>query len=122
MLNVMAGRLARIIDRGRRLKEQPLPPELRDDPLLQLELGNLEHRRRLASLSITWSTLSALLVCTVIGTLFVQELFDVSLRMLQGVLFTGSTLSLTIGLALFLREVHIATHTVRTHADPTANR
>ena len=76
MLNVMAGRLGRIIDRGRRLREPPLKDLVAGDPLLELELQSLEYRRRLASTAITACTLSALLVCTVIAALFIEELLD----------------------------------------------
>jgi hypothetical protein len=37
----------------------------------------------------------------------------VELKWLVGIFFTGSTLALVVGLAYFLREVHLATQTVR---------
>jgi hypothetical protein len=113
ILNVMAGRLARIIDRGRSLSEQPAPQEASLSEKRQLELGGLERRRHLASSAITACTLSALLVCTVIAALFLEVLVQVQLRWLVGTLFTGSTLALVVGLSYFLREVHLATQTVR---------
>ncbi len=113
ILNVMAGRLARIIDRGRRLAEQPLPPELQTGETVQVELQSLEHRRHLASAAITACTFSALLVCTVIAGLFLEVLLRVELKWIVGVVFTGATLALLVGLAYFLREVHLATQTVR---------
>jgi hypothetical protein len=113
ILNVMAGRLARIIDRGRRLSEQPLPPELQEGETVQVELQSLEQRRHLASAAITACTFSALLVCTVIAGLFLEVLLRVELKWLVGMIFTGATLALVVGLAYFLREVHLATKTVR---------
>jgi hypothetical protein len=113
ILNVMAGRLARIIDRGRRLAEQPLPTELQHGETVQVELQGLEHRRHLASAAITACTFSALLVCTVIAGLFLEVLLRVELKWLIGMVFTGATLALVVGLAYFLREVHLATTTVR---------
>ena len=113
MLNVMAGRLARIIDRGRKLTEHALPPHLLGTAPLQLELQSLEHRRHLASAAITACTFSALLVCTVIAGLFLEVLLQVELKWFVGILFTGSTVALVVGLAYFLREVHLATKTVR---------
>ena len=118
ILNVMAGRLARIIDRGRQLTEHPAPQHLQLAAKLELELQGLERRRHLASAAITASTLSALLVCTVIAALFMEVLIQVELRWLVGALFTGSTLTLVVGLAYFLREVHLATQTVRIPALP----
>jgi len=113
LLNVMAGRLARIIDRGRQLTEGPPRPPGPRDGTLQVEMQNLERRRHLASAAITACTLSALLVCTVIATLFLEVLFRAEFRWLIGLQFTGATLALVVGLAYFLREVHLATTTVR---------
>lgn len=112
MLNVMAGRLARIVDRGRQLGEQD-PPQRLSAEGVAVELQSLERRRHLASAAITASTLAALLVCMVIAALFIEVLLELKLKWLLGLLFTGSTLALVVGLAFFLREVHLATQTVR---------
>lgn len=114
-LNVMAGRLSRIIDRARFLTESDRLPRALDAQRVQEELHSLERRRYLASAAITACTLSALLVCMVIGVLFFEVLTDAPLKPVVGVLFTGSTLGLVVGLAFFLREVHLATQTVRFH-------
>ena len=113
MLNVMAGRLSRIIDRGRQLTEQQVPEALRKPELLRAELKCLERRRHLTSAAITGCTLSALLVCLVVVSLFLEVLLGVQLKWLVGALFTGAVLALVVGLAYFLREVHLATRTVR---------
>jgi hypothetical protein len=113
ILNVMTGRLARIIDRGRRLTENPLQPEVQGEAELAVELQSLEQRRHVSSAAITACTFSALLVCMVIAGLFVEVLLQLELKWLIGLLFTGSTLALVIGLGYFLREVHLATQTVR---------
>jgi len=112
ILNVMAGRLARIIDRGRQLVEAEHPPPLAPQAL-QDELQSLERRRHLASAAITACTLAALLVCMVIAALFLEVLLSLQFKGLLGLLFTASTLALVVGLAFFLREVHLATQTVR---------
>lgn len=113
MLNVMAGRLSRIIDRGRALLEGGAGfPDT-----LELELRNLERRRNLASAAITSCTLSALLICTVVTVMFFEVLLDAHLRWLIGILFTTGTIALVVGLAFFLREVHLATQTVRIPLD-----
>src|SRR5262245_45444463 len=112
ILNVMAGRLSRIIDRGRHLTEAssstlPLPSEK-----LAIELRLLERRRHLASAAITACTLSALLVCLVIAMLFLEVLLTLPLKWLEGVLFTGSMVALIAGLTFFLREIQLATQSV----------
>ncbi len=113
MLNVMASRLARIIDRGRHLTESASAAALLASGAVDEELRNLDRRRHLASAAITACTLAALLVCVVIAALFLEVLLDVPLKALVGLLFTGATLTLVVGLALFLREVHLATTTIR---------
>jgi MFS family permease len=116
MLNVMASRLARIIDRGRHLTENPQAQIAR--ATVTQELGKLEQRRYFASAAITACTFSALLVCTVIACLFMEVLLDVPLRWLVGLFFTGAILALVVGLAYFLREVHLATTTMRIPTRP----
>ncbi len=112
LLNVMTGRLARIIDRGRELTEAP--------PVLVgsqqgIELASLERRRYLAGSAITACTLAALLVCMVIAALFLEVLLGLLFRWFIGVVFTIAVLALVVGLAYFLREVHLSTRTVRIH-------
>lgn len=113
ILNVMTGRLSRIIDRGRYLTESPLNNTSLPPDLIAIELRSLERRRRLASAAITACTLSALLVCIVISMLFLEVLLALPLQWFLGILFTSSTVVLVFGLAFFLHEVHIATQTVR---------
>jgi MFS family permease len=113
LLNVMAGRLARIIDRGRRLSEQGPPngPQLSESQAQ--EFNSLERRRYFASAAITACTFAALLVCTVIASLFLQVLLQLDLGWVIGLLFTGATGAMVTGLAYFLREVHMATQSIR---------
>lgn len=113
LLNVMATRLARIIDRARWLDQRwpALDRPARDRA--RLELGSLERRRRLTSRAINFSTAAALLVCLVVVVLFAEALFGIRLRGLTGVLFIATMLSLIGGLACFLGEVWLATHAIR---------
>lgn len=122
LLNVMAGRLARIIDRGRRLSEATAALEQARSESLSVELRSLERRRYLASAAITACTLAALLICTVIASLFVEVLLTFQLKWLIGILFTGATLALVTGLGYFLREVHLSTSTVRIPGSDSATR
>jgi hypothetical protein len=118
LLNVMTGRLSRIIDRGRQLTSGSGLHGQHTDEELQRQLRALEHRRYLASAAIAACTFSALLVCTVIAALFVEVLLPLKLKWLIGIVFTLSTFALVVGLAYFLREVHLATQTVRIGAWP----
>ena len=113
MLNVITGRLARIIDRGRHVAESSRITAADIAGPLSDELSGLERRRHLASAAITACTFSALLVCTVVAALFLEVLLKLNFKVLLGVLFTGATFALVVGLGYFLREVHLATKTVR---------
>ena len=113
LLNVMTGRLARIVDRGRKLTENRTAADADADRSLRDALMNLESRRHFASAAITACTLSALLVCVTIAALFLEVLLGLHLKGVAGVLFTSATLALVVGLSYFLREVHVANQTVR---------
>lgn len=113
MLNVMSGRLSRIIDRGRTLTEGSLSLISSDPDVVKDELILLEKRRHITSRAITMCTVSALLICLVIVHLFLEALLVVPLNWIIGVLFMLSTLALVVGLAFFLREVHVAGKSIR---------
>ena len=113
MLNVMSGRLSRIIDRGRALTEKPEVIATYDPEDIRNELLMLERRRHITSRAITMFTIAALLVCLVIVTLFLEAMFIVRFNWLIGVLFILATFGMVVGLGYFLREVQLASHTVR---------
>jgi hypothetical protein len=113
MLNVMSGRLSRIIDRGRSLTEKPDIMATYEPADIHRELLMLERRRHITSRAINMITIAALLVCLVIVALFLEALVIISLNWLIGVLFILATLALVVGLGYFLLEVHLASSTVR---------
>jgi hypothetical protein len=117
LLGVMAGRLARIIDRARALEQRWAA--LDDDSLAaaRTEVAYLERRRHLASWSINLCSGAALLLCIVIITLFFEEFFLTDLKWLAGLQFVGVMFAVIGGLAAFMREVYLATHTGRIEAD-----
>ncbi len=116
LLGVMANRLARVIDRGRWLEQTWRTLDERERNLARRELIILERRRRLASWSINFCTAAALFVCLVIAVLFADEFFSTNLRYIAGALFVCAMLGVIGGLASFLREVYLATHS--TSLDP----
>jgi uncharacterized protein DUF2721 len=105
LLNVMSGRLARIVDRVRALTERP-KDMARPQP--HPELHRLERRRHLTRVAITACTIAALLLCITIATLFLEVMFHATLKWLIGGLFTAAMLALIASLSYFLREVHVA--------------
>jgi hypothetical protein len=110
LLGVMANRLARIIDRAREVGRRKGSLDTAAVGLARLELTSLERRRHLASWAINFCAGAALLVCTVIVTLFIEEFLGADLKWLAGAQFIGTMLSVIAGLSCFLAEVYIATH------------
>jgi hypothetical protein len=113
LLNVMAARLARVIDRGRTVNSLLAQPSAAAGDELTQELGTLENRRRYTSIAITSTAISALLVCVVIALLFLKGMLDIPLNEAIGTLFVVAMLALVTGLAFFLREMHLAMRCVR---------
>ena len=111
LLNVMAARLARVIDRARFIEQGWAGLDAKARIFARVEIGNLEQRRQVCSWSINLSTAAALLICLVIVALFVEEFFRTDLKWLAGALFVTAMVALIGGLACFLREVYLATHT-----------
>jgi uncharacterized membrane protein (DUF485 family) len=113
LLNVMTNRLSRIIDRGRFLTERPDLAGMFNQEKVDEELLVLEKRRYNTSMAITMCTVAALLICLVIVTLFFEEMMGIVFNSAIGILFSLAILALVAGLTLFLKEVHLASQTIR---------
>jgi hypothetical protein len=113
MLAVLTNRLARIIDRARFL-DAPLATSPPDGAAsIHAELRTLARRARHISHAILLCTVTALLVCAVIATLFVGAFgrFDTSVPV--ALLFVAAMIAFIGGLLFFLREISIATARLR---------
>ena len=113
LLSVMTNRLARVVDRTRFVQQSWSQLETDERGLACTELEHLAQRRHLASWAINFCTAGALLVCLVIGTLFVDDLSATDLRWLAGGVFVCAMLALIGGLTSFLREVYLATQSMQ---------
>ncbi len=113
LLAVLTNRLGRIIDRARVLEERaPTVNELLRERL-HADLLLLSQRARLINTAVSLCTVSALLVCAVIAALFVGAFFELDVSILIGVVFVAAMLSLFAGLLSFLREIYLATRSLR---------
>lgn len=113
MLAVMTNRLARVVDRARAV-EAKLPHSDADELKVHHDfLMTLSRRAKLINLAITFCTVTALLVCLVVATLFIGGFvgFDASIPV--AVLFIGAMGSFFVGLVCFLREIVVATASLR---------
>jgi hypothetical protein len=113
ILAVMTSRLGRIIDRARMLENRLDGATAEHVALLRSDLATLCLRAKLISAAITLCTATALLVCTVIAVLFLSAFlrFDASIPV--ALLFIAAMLAFFLGLVWFLREIYLATVSLR---------
>ncbi|WP_309547069.1 DUF2721 domain-containing protein [Sphingomonas sp. SUN039] len=107
-LNVIAGRLARVVDRSRDIEALHGAARGAERVRLVEELRVIEKRMNLASRAIYLGTASGLAVCLLVITLFVGELIDFNLGDAIAVLFVVAIALLASAMVLFLRETRIA--------------
>jgi hypothetical protein len=114
ILGVLANRLARVVDRARTLELRRASAT--DDAVmrrLDAQLRTLSLRAKLIGRAITLCTLTALLVASVIITLFLGAFLPFDLTVPVAALFILAMLSLIAALIGFLREVFLATRSLR---------
>jgi len=120
-LRELTNRLSRVIDRARQFeREYHDLPAGAERHSMRDRLAVLSQRSRLINLAITLCTLAALLICVVIVTLFLAALLHVSAARWIAGLFILAMLALVGGLITFLREIFVATASVR--IDPPQDR
>jgi hypothetical protein len=113
MINVLAHRLARVVDRSRQLEAEPPDSQETVRRLYFEELAILDRRMRVVNWSLSCCTAGALFVCVVVAILFVAGLADFGFGKPIALLFILAMLLLIIGLVLFLYEVRLATQALR---------
>jgi hypothetical protein len=109
MINVLAHRLARVVDRSRQLENEPPDDNEVVRRLYFDELKILDQRMRVVNWSLSCCTAGALFVCVVVAILFVADLAKIAFAKPIALLFILAMLLLIVGLILFLYEVRLAT-------------
>lgn len=113
LINVIAGRLGRVVDRARALEAlhpRSTGPE-HDRHVAELRL--LDRRMTIINAALFLCVGSAILICLVVALLFVAELAGLKIGPALAVIFILAMAMLTAGLILFLLEVRLslrATH------------
>ncbi|PTD22925.1 DUF2721 domain-containing protein [Sphingomonas fennica] len=113
ILNVLAGRLARVVDRARQLAREFTPTDHPDHEAQVHELRLLDRRIMLANMAIFLCTASAALICAVVAGLFIADLTSLGFARTMAFGFIAAMLLLVSGLFLFLIEVRVALLTIR---------
>ncbi len=113
LLGVMANRLGRVIDRARFLEGRLEHAAEKEAAGITAHLGILSRRAKLINLAITCCTMTALLICSVIAVLFSGSFMRFDITAPVALLFILAMLLLVMGLIWFLREVFLATASLR---------
>jgi hypothetical protein len=117
IINVLAQRLARVVDRSRQLEAEPPGESDRARAAYAAELGVLELRMKVVNWAISLCTASALFVCVVVAILFVADLAKIAFARPIAMLFILAMLLLILGLMLFLYEIRLAARGIRIHRE-----
>lgn len=113
LLGVLTNRLARIVDRARKVEEglrQAVDASAEES---RGELPVAARRARLINVSITLSTVAALLIALVVALIFASTFAPINLATSVAILFVLAMAALIGGLMSFLLEVRVATEALR---------
>lgn len=108
IMNVLAGRLGRVIDRARRLEE--LHERISDAEHIRhlWELRLLDRRMKLTNAALLLAVTSAIVTCTTVALLFVAELGKLHIGRYVAVAFILAMALLIAALGAFLLEVRVS--------------
>jgi hypothetical protein len=113
ILNVVAQRLARVVDRARTIEAEFSAYDEDQRRRAAAELFLLDRRMKIANYAISACTSSALFTCLVVAILFVADLTDIAFGQTIAFLFIATMLLLISGLMLFLYEIRLAMRSLR---------
>lgn len=117
ILQLFAGRLARVVDRERVLMREFHETQGSAHRRLVLELRGLDRRAAVVSFSIFMGVLGAITVGLLIAALFVMGLFRIDLAHIIAGGFVLAMVFLIIGLVCFAGEVQLAARNIRVEED-----
>ncbi len=113
MLAVMTSRLSRVVDRARLIELQLEAAVAGNQAALRGELAPLSRRAKFIGRAITLCTATALLICAVIAILFSSAFLGFDASIPVALLFIAAMAAFFLGLLCFLREVLLATASLR---------
>jgi MFS family permease len=112
-LNVCAGRLARIVDRARKLEPRIFESRGEEHARLIGEVRMLDRRIGVVNAAIFTTVLSALLISAVVILLFAAFLTGYRFGTAIALLFIAAMVCTGLGFAIFLHETRLGTRSVR---------
>ena len=117
IMNILSGRLGRVVDRSRHLQARHSETEGHEHDLLVLEIRNSDRRISLIGRAIRMLVISALIIGLTVAALFVEEIAGLKLQLIAAGFFLLAIALLMWGLVLFLRETQLAMASLRIPKD-----
>ena len=113
ILNVLAHRLARVVDRARAVEAEYDGLDEAARIRAVREMAVLDRRMAVVNHAISACTASALFVCLVVAILFIADFADIRFGRPIAVIFVVAMALLIVGLVLFLYEIRLAMRSLR---------
>lgn len=117
LLNVLTGRLARVVDRARSLELLHPRSTGPEHDRHVWELRRIDRRVRIINNAIALATASAVAVCCVVAMLFIAELADLRIGRTIAIIFILAMVLLIASLVSFLIEVRLSVRVTRIRAE-----
>lgn len=117
LLNVLAGRLSRVIDRARTLEAAPAAMSIEERTRRAWELRLLDRRMTIINRALFLAVSSAVMTCAVVATLFVAVLASLHIGQLVAIAFILAMLLLIASLSCFMIEVSNSMEANRVRAE-----
>jgi hypothetical protein len=113
IMNILSGRLARVVDRSRHLQERHGATQGLEHDQLVIEIRTVDKRIHLIGRAILLLVLSGLTIGVTVALLFLEEIVQVDLQLAAAGFFLVAICLLMWALILFLREIRVATSSLR---------
>jgi MFS family permease len=117
VLNVLAGRLSRVVDRVRALEALHPRSTGPEHERHVWELRILDRRITVINVALSLCVASAVAVCMVVVALFIARFVSWRFGFVIAALFIGAMILLTAGLIAFLQEVRLSLRATRVRTD-----
>lgn len=113
ILNLLSGRLGRVVDRSRHLQDRFAETEGPDREELVAEIRMIDQRISLITRAIRLMVIAGLSIGVTVAVLFLEELVQLNLQRLAAATFLLAVGLLMWALVLFLREIQVSAQQLR---------
>lgn len=112
ILNVLVGRMARVVDRSRQLEKLHPVSTGKEHDRQVWELRLIDRRLQVINTAISLCVASGVAICLVVALMFVASLVHLDMGAGVAVAFIASMLFLTLGLSAFMFEIRLSMRAV----------